>query len=237
MINMDTGKDFDLRVISNQARFGCGFRTINGKKQYFAWHGYANRNDDFFTTSEITLDEYDRINTEYPKEIIADRETAEVFRQKYVDGHLVLMEGWNKLPNRTEIDAQRYSIARLRGSSCIFPVPDIIRTAGYYVCKLGFTAVGYLDVEQPHVCLYLDQAEIILLKADKDRVQSNRELYGYGYDAYFYTDNQVALEERLLSRGVNVVRPLKVTDYQNKEFVIEDIDGRWLAFGSKQPED
>ena len=80
MINMDTGKDFDLRVISNQARFGCGFRTINGKKQYFAWHGYANRNDDFFTTSEITLDEYDRINTEYPKEIIADRETAEVFR-------------------------------------------------------------------------------------------------------------------------------------------------------------
>ena len=145
------------------------------------------------------------------------------------------MEGWNKLPNRTEIDTQRYSIACLRGSSCIFPVPDIIRTAGYYVCKLGFTAVGYLDVEQPHVCLYLDQAEIILLKADKDRVQSNRELYGYGYDAYFYTDNQEALEERLLSRGVNVVRPLKVTDYQNKEFVIEDIDGRWLAFGSKQP--
>lgn len=27
---------------------------------------------------------------------------------------------------------------------------------------------------------------------------------------------------------------LGVTDYQNKEFVIEDIDGRWLAFGLKQ---
>lgn len=24
------------------------------------------------------------------------------------------------------------------------------------------------------------------------------------------------------------------TDYNNKEFVIEDVDGRWIAFGIKQ---
>ena len=36
-----------FRVISNQVRFGCGFRTVEGRKQYFAWHGYPNRNDDF----------------------------------------------------------------------------------------------------------------------------------------------------------------------------------------------
>ena len=234
---MDTGKDFDLRVISNQARFGCGFRTVNGKKQYFAWHGYADRNDDYITASEITLKEYDGINTEYPKEISADRITAEAFRQKYVDGHLVISEGWNKLPHRIETDTQKNSIARLRGSSCIFPVPDLMRTAEYYVCKLGFTAVGYMDSEEPHVCLYLDKAEIILLRSNKGGVQPNRELYGYGYDAYFYTDNQKALEERLVSRGVRVVRALNVTDYQNREFVIEDIDGRWLAFGLKQPAD
>lgn len=234
---MDTGMDFDIRVISNQARFGCGFRTVNGKKQYFSWHGYADRNDDYFTSSEISQSEYDRINTEYPKEISADRATAEVFRKKYVDGHLVILEGWNKLPKRIETVIQGNSIARLRGSSCIFPVPDLKKTTEYYVCKLGFTAVGYLDFEQPHVCLYLDQVEIILLKADKDRVQANRELYGYGYDAYFYTDNQEELERRLISRGVLITRPLNVTDYQNKEFVIEDIDGRWLAFGLKQPAD
>ena len=33
----------------------------------------------------------------YPAEIVADRETAEIFRNKYVDGHPVLLEGWNKL--------------------------------------------------------------------------------------------------------------------------------------------
>jgi len=76
--------------------------------------------------------------------------------------------------------------------------------------------------------------EIILLQANTDRIQTNRELYGYGYDAYLYTDNQEKLEKRFVSRDVKVVRPLAVTDYQNREFVIEDIDGRWLAFGLKQ---
>lgn len=87
-----------FRVISNQVRFGCGFRTLpGGRRQYFAWHGYPNRNDDFFTTGEISAREYEEIGREYPRDISADRETAERFREKYVDGHPVLLEGWNKL--------------------------------------------------------------------------------------------------------------------------------------------
>lgn len=85
------------RVISNQVRFGCGFRTVEGRKQYFAWHGYPNRNDDFFTTTEISEREFLQIGSEYPREIQADRETAEIFRGKYIEGHKVLLEGWNKL--------------------------------------------------------------------------------------------------------------------------------------------
>ena len=120
------------------------------------------------------------------------------------------------------------------GLSCIFPVPDIKRTAAYYVNDLGFSAVEYLDCKEPHICLYLDKSEIILLQASTDRVIPNRELYGYGYDAYLYTDDQEALEKSFISKGVKIVRPLSVTDYQNKEFVVEDIDGRWIAFGLKQ---
>lgn len=86
-----------FRVISNQVRFGCGYREYEGRRQYFAWHGYPNRNDDLFTTSEISEKEYRQIQLEYPAEISADRETAEVFRAKYVDGHRVILEGWNKL--------------------------------------------------------------------------------------------------------------------------------------------
>lgn len=123
---------------------------------------------------------------------------------------------------------------RMIGLSCIFPVPDIKKTAEYYVNCLGFSAVDYLDCKEPHICLYLDKTEIILLQANTDSIRPNRELYGYGYDAYLYTDDQEALEQEYSSKGVKVVRPLSITDYRNKEFVIEDIDGRWLAFGLKQ---
>ena len=54
---LEEDKEREFRVISNQVRFGCGYRTIDGKRQYFACHGYPNRNDDFFTTSEITEEE------------------------------------------------------------------------------------------------------------------------------------------------------------------------------------
>lgn len=120
----------------------------------------------------------------------------------------------------------------LRGLSCIFPVCDIKKTSEYYVSKLGFRAVEYLDCKEPHICLYRDESEIILLKSNTD-VIPNRKLYGYGYDAYFYTADQENLEKEFLEKDVIFARRLNVTDYQNKEFVIEDIDGRWLAFGLK----
>lgn len=83
------------RLISNLVRFGCGCRMHRGRRQYYAWHGVPSRNDDYITYAEITAAEYERIGREYPCELDADRETADRFRAKYVDGHPVLREGWN----------------------------------------------------------------------------------------------------------------------------------------------
>lgn len=121
----------------------------------------------------------------------------------------------------------------LRGLSCIFPVPDIKKTAEYYVAELGFKAVEYLECAEPHICLYRDDSEIILLQANTDKVLPNRIMYGYGFDAYLYTADQESLESEFEGKNVKFARHLNTTDYQNKEFVIEDIDGRWLAFGLK----
>ena len=85
----------DFRLISNQVRFGVGYIETPTGKQYYAWHGQPNRNDDYITYAEITEEEYIAINKEYPRRIDADRETAEVFRNTYVDGHKVISEGWN----------------------------------------------------------------------------------------------------------------------------------------------
>lgn len=89
----------------------------------------------------------------------------------------------------------------LLGISCIFPAPDIEKTAAFYENKLGFRAAPYLDCQDPHICLYKDNVEIILLQASTDQVLPNRELYGYGYDAYFYTDNQEHLEKVMRQKG------------------------------------
>lgn len=118
-------------------------------------------------------------------------------------------------------------------SHCVFPTPDIIKTADYYELHMGFRAVRYLDAREPHICLYRDATEIILTQTNGQKVIPNRELYGYGYDAYFITKNHEELQEELMNSGVKIIRSLESTDYNNKEFVIEDIDRRWIAFGIK----
>lgn len=116
----------------------------------------------------------------------------------------------------------------------VFPTPNIEETAKYYNEIMGFRIVKYLDVKEPHICLYRDSVEIILTKANSERVYTNRELYGYGNDSYFITENQEALQNEFISKGAKIVRPLNITDYSNMEFVLEDIDGRWIGFGMKQ---
>jgi len=73
-------------------------------------------------------------------------------------------------------------------SHSVFPTPCIERTSDYYVKVLGFNAVKYLDANEPHICLYRDDTEIILTSANTDKVFPNRELYGYGY-AYHQNRN------------------------------------------------
>jgi hypothetical protein len=99
---------------------------------------------------------------------------------------------------------------------------------------MGFTSVQYPNAVEPHICLYRDDTEIILTVSKKQIVIPNRELYGYGYDAYFITDDQKDLESEFACAGVKIVRPLYMTDYHNYEFVVEDIDRRWIGFGLKK---
>lgn len=122
----------------------------------------------------------------------------------------------------------------IKGLSCIFPCDDIEKTGEFYEKKLGFRKVEYLDVEQPHICLYRDNTEIILIKTIENKFKSNHELYGYGYDAYFYTQDQDKLVKEFMGKGVKIVKGIELTDYNNREFVIEDLDGRHIAFGIKE---
>lgn len=123
---------------------------------------------------------------------------------------------------------------KLYASHCVFPTPDIHKTARFYVEKLGFRRVDYLDAKEPHVCLYRDGVEFILTQANSQRVFPNRELYGYGEDAYVITECQQELQDEFEANGVTIVERVHKTDYHNQEFSIEDIDGRRICFGIKE---
>ena len=124
---------------------------------------------------------------------------------------------------------------RLFASHCVFPTLDIFKTAEFYKEVMGFIPVNYLDAKEPHICLFRDSTEIILTVSKNQKVMPNHELYGYGYDAYFITDGQELLQKEFEAAGAKIVRPLFKTDYHNQEFVVEDIDGRWIGFGFKDP--
>ena len=123
---------------------------------------------------------------------------------------------------------------KLYVSHPVFPVPDIVKTAQYYQHQLGFLRVDYLDANEKHICLYRDDVEFILTQSNGQKVIPNRELYGYGGDAYVIVENQQELQNEYEQKGVKIVQYLHKTDYHNQEFVIEDIDGRWIYFGFKE---
>ena len=123
---------------------------------------------------------------------------------------------------------------KLYVSHPVFPTPDIVKTAVYYSDRLGFRRVDYLDANEKHIWLYRDDVEFILTQSNGQRVIPNRELYGYGGDAYVIVKDQQALQDEYEAKGVKIVQRLHKTDYHNQEFVIEDIDGRWIYFGIKE---
>lgn len=126
--------------------------------------------------------------------------------------------------------------AKLEASLLILPVPDLEKTSDYYSKYLNFRAVKYLNVEQPHICLYRDSVEIVLTKSKLQKIQPNRVLHGYGYDGYFSGKDITSIYDELVAKNVKIAKPLGVTDYGNLEFVFEDVDGRWICCGVKQKE-
>jgi len=123
----------------------------------------------------------------------------------------------------------------LKHSLLLLPTVDLLKTSEWYVKNLGFKAKSYLNVKEPHICLYKDSIEIVLLKSKLDKIIPNRKLHGYGYDGYFTGLGIAELYNEILSKkSVKIIRRLKTTDYNNQEFVIEDIDGRWICFGKKK---
>jgi hypothetical protein len=121
----------------------------------------------------------------------------------------------------------------LQSSLQIFPSAAFLETKEFYE-RIGFRAVCYLESTQPHICLYKDTVEIILTESKLEKISPNRDVHGYGYDAYFISTDPESFYRVVKSENIKIVEELNRTDYGNREFVFEDNEGRWIAVGCKE---
>ncbi len=60
--------------------------------------------------------------------------------------------------------------------SRIYPVPDIKKTAEFYVSNLEFKAIEYLECKESRICLYRDKIEFFLQLGRYGQIFSNRDM-------------------------------------------------------------
>jgi Ser/Thr protein kinase RdoA (MazF antagonist) len=132
-------------------------------------------------------------------------------------------------------DADEEVVFRLMtDSQLLFPVPDPVKTAGFYEDKLRFTAIHNMNETVPSITLTRDGVTIILLQSNSSKVYPNRELYGISLDAYITTKEPDLLQAELIAAEVSIIRPIGVREKSSsREFVFADHDGRWIGVGLK----
>lgn len=111
---------------------------------------------------------------------------------------------------------------------------DVRRTVTFYVEKLGFKSATHYDKIDNFATIYRDSIEFVIVQSKFGKIESNTKKYGAGYDAYIDPDTVEGVDivyQEFLSKGVKIVSEPRKTDYGSYEFVVEDIDGRWIGIG------
>ena len=116
----------------------------------------------------------------------------------------------------------------------VFISQDVKKTVTFYVEKLGFKFATHYDKIDNFATIYRDSIELVIVKSKFGKIESNTRRYGAGYDAYIDPDTVAGVDiiyKEFLSKGVKIVSKPMETDYGSYEFVIEDIDGRYIGIG------
>jgi catechol 2,3-dioxygenase-like lactoylglutathione lyase family enzyme len=114
-----------------------------------------------------------------------------------------------------------------------FFTTDMAATLAYYKDKLGFECVSTWNDPPVYAIVIRDGHRIHFRLADPPTPSPDKyadELL----DAYVFIDDADGLFGEYVARRVKFSRPLGDTDWQTREFVVKDCDGRLLAFGAGQ---
>ena len=129
-------------------------------------------------------------------------------------------------------DEESSNLHLMNSIAPVFTCDDPLKTALFYETKLGFHAAHLDDESMPHIRLCRDNIEIILVQEKEDATVSRASSH---YDLYIFVSEPMMLQLELSGAGVKVVKALEESDtvHTNREFVIEDIDGRRICFSQR----
>jgi uncharacterized glyoxalase superfamily protein PhnB len=112
-----------------------------------------------------------------------------------------------------------------------FFATDIPRTLAWYKDKLGFECRGTWQDPPVYAIVARDGFAIHFRCAEPPTANPDKypdELL----DAYLNVDDVDALYAEYAANGVEFTRELANTPWHTREFVVQDCDGRLLAFGT-----
>jgi uncharacterized glyoxalase superfamily protein PhnB len=119
----------------------------------------------------------------------------------------------------------------------VFFTLDIPATLAYYKDKLGFEVLGTWsgsdDPNHPPVYAIIARDHHTIHFRCAAPPTPNPEKYSEELlDAYLHIENADALFAEFSDRGLTFTRTLANMPWNTREFVLQDCDGRLLAFGS-----
>lgn len=124
-----------------------------------------------------------------------------------------------------------YTCSMIRQIAPQFFTTDIPRTLAYYKDKLGFECHGTWEDPPVYAIAARDHRPIHFRCAEPPT--ANPDKYAEELlDAYLFVEDVDALYAEYAANGVEFTRELANTQWQSREFVVKDCDGRLLAFGS-----
>ncbi len=122
--------------------------------------------------------------------------------------------------------------AKITDSAPILLVKDVVKSAAYWLDKLGFTEQSLFGQPANFAIIRRDTFTVMLAQVDADRTfVSNWHIVEKMWDVYFWVDDADAIYAEFQASGAIIDYSLYVAPHGVKEFGVQDLDDHDIAFG------
>jgi uncharacterized glyoxalase superfamily protein PhnB len=123
------------------------------------------------------------------------------------------------------------SPARITDATPVLLVRDVVKAAGYYTDKLGFTTERFWGEPPMFTIARRDGVSVMLNQVGAgDQFQPNGA-YDGRFSVYVDVSDADALHAEFKGKGAYIVCEPEDQPYMMREFQVRDLDGHLLGFG------